>query len=122
MAAPNIVNITSVYGRSTGLLLTTSNQDVLLNAASSNKVLKINSIFATNITADNSNALLTAAFYDSSITTTLEFSNLTVIPPFTTLVVVDKDSSFYLEEGDKIIAKADKANGIKFIISYEEVA
>lgn len=122
MAAPNIVNITGVYGKTTGILLTNSNQDILLNAANSNKVLKINSIFATNVTSDNSNASLTAAFYDSSITTTLEFSNLTVIPPFTTLVVVDKDSSFYLEEGDKIIAKADKANGIKFIISYEEVA
>jgi hypothetical protein len=120
MANPNILNVTSLYGKSTGLLLTTSTQDIV--TATTNKVFKINSIFGTNVTSDNSNTSLTVIFYDSSTGTSSELCSLSVIPAYNTLVALDKDSSIYLEEGDKIQARADKANAIKLTISWEEIS
>ena len=44
MAAPNIVNVTNINGRTFGNVLTTSNVIILANGASSGNVLKINNI------------------------------------------------------------------------------
>ena len=49
MAAPNLVNVSSIYGKTVGADLGTSIAAVLSNAGSSNKVFKINSIYVTNI-------------------------------------------------------------------------
>lgn len=122
MAAPNIVNVSALYGKSAGLALTTSDQDLLLNAANSNKVFKVNSIFVSNVTPTNVNASLYVAFYDSSALTSYEISNAVVVPPYTTLVVVDKDSSIYLEESDKITARASTNSALKVVISYEDIS
>lgn len=119
MANPNILNVTVLNGKSSGALLTTGNQDIV--TAVTNKIFKINSIFATNVTTDNSNASVTVIFYDSSSGVSAELCYLSVIPPYNTLVVLDKDSSIYLEEGDKIIARADKADAIKLVVSWEEI-
>ena len=44
MAAPNVVNVTSIYGKTVGAALGTSTGDILVNTASSGKLLKLNSI------------------------------------------------------------------------------
>ena len=54
MAAPNLVNVSSIYGKTVGADLGTSIAAVLSNAGSSNKVFKINSIYVTNIDGTNS--------------------------------------------------------------------
>lgn len=120
MANPNILNVTTLNGKSSGSLLTTSNQDIV--TATSNKIFKINSIFGTNVTSDNSNTSLTVIFYDFSSGVSSELCYLSVIPAYNTLVVLDKDSSIYLEEGDKIQARADKVSAIKLTISWEEIS
>ena len=48
MAAPNLVNVSSIYGKTVGADLGTSIAAVLSNAGGSNKVFKINSIYVTN--------------------------------------------------------------------------
>ncbi len=51
MAAPNLVNVTSIYGKTHGQDITTSLADVVTCAAE--KVLKINSIICSNIDGTN---------------------------------------------------------------------
>ena len=54
MAAPNIVNVTSIFGKTAyDSDVGTSDSDLLSNAAGSNKVLKINTIIAANIDGTN---------------------------------------------------------------------
>ena len=53
MAAPNLVNVSSIYGKTVGASLGTSIAAVLANGGSSNKVLKINSIYVTNVDGTN---------------------------------------------------------------------
>ena len=49
MAAPNIVNVTAIYGNSASVSLsTTSATQLASNAASSGKAYKINSIVVSN--------------------------------------------------------------------------
>lgn len=118
MAAPNIVNVTSIYGKTTGLALTTVSQDVLTCAA--NKLLKINSIIVANVdgvTTTSCNVL----FYNADNTTSYHLAKTIDVPNDATLVVLGKDAPIYLEEGDKIQALAAVNGDLEIIISYEEL-
>tara|TARA_S200002703_G_scaffold67464_1_gene58667 strand:+ start:389 stop:757 length:369 start_codon:yes stop_codon:yes gene_type:complete len=119
MAAPNLVNVTSIYGKTVGAALsTTTTTDILTCAA--NKLLKINSIIVSNIDGTN-DASATVYFYDSSATTRYALAFTIVVPADTTLVVIGKDSPIYLEESDQIEAGANAASDLQIVISYEEL-
>ncbi len=58
MAAPNIVNITTLTGKTTYVnLTTTGSTSILSNASGSNRVYKINSLFVSNIDTANVNCI-----------------------------------------------------------------
>ena len=119
MAAPNVVNVTSIYGKTTGLALTSSSQDVLTCAA--DKLLKLNSIIIANVDGNNQDAV-TVGWYNADNTTTFKLASTVNVPADSTLVVLGKDSPIYLEEGDKITALGVAASGdLEIIVSYEEL-
>jgi hypothetical protein len=120
MAAPNIVNVSSIYGRTVGYTLgTTLNQSYVACPSNSNKVLKINNILVSN-TGDTVEEV-TVSFYDSTFTSSFALANAISIPPSSSLVILGKESSIYLEEGDTIQAGATSVNILDIIISYEEL-
>ena len=53
MTAPNIAGLTTVTGKSVGVAVGTSATDLVANAASSNKVFKINSVVISNVDGTN---------------------------------------------------------------------
>ena len=119
MAAPNIVNVTSIYGKTMGAALGTSaNTDIL--TCPSDKVLKINSIIVANVDGTNS-ADVTVSFYDNSATARYKLANTITVPQDATLIVLGKDSPIYLEESDQIEASASVASDLEIVISYEEL-
>ena len=119
MAAPNIVNVTSIYGRTQGAALGTSaNTDIL--ECPSNKLLKINSIIVANVDGTNA-ANLNVSFYDSSATARYALASTVAVPADSTLVVIGKDSPLYLAEGDQIEASASAAGDLELVISFEEL-
>ena len=120
MAAPNVVNVTSIYGKTVGAALGTSSGDILVNTASSGKLLKLNSIIVASIDASN-NADVTVQFYNADNTTGYHLAKAVVVPYKSTLIVLGKDAPVYLEEGDKIQALASAAGDLEIIISYEEL-
>ena len=119
MAVPNIVNVTTIYGRSTGAALTTNLITTQLTCPV-NKVLKINSIFVSNVDLLDS-VEVTVDFYDSSQTTSFALSSTIIVPSKSTLIVVGKETGIYLEEGDEIRAGASHIDRAEIIISYEEL-
>jgi len=121
MAAPNLVNVTSIYGKTMGATLgTTDTTDILPNSSGSNKVLKINSIIVASI--DTSNAAdVTVYFYNDSGSERIAIAKEVTVPAKSTLVVIGKDSPIYLEEGDQIEAGASASSDLQIIISYEEL-
>tara|TARA_Y100000361_G_scaffold68142_1_gene60028 strand:- start:142 stop:507 length:366 start_codon:yes stop_codon:yes gene_type:complete len=118
MAAPNVVNVSSIYGKTMGGTLATSNADML--TCPTDKLLKINSIIVANVDGTDA-ADVTVAFYNADNTTAYHLAKTVQIPADSTLVVLGKDSPIYLEEGDKIQALASAASDLDMIISYEEL-
>ena len=119
MAAPNVVNVTSIYGKTTGLALTSSSQDVLTCPAE--KLLKVNSIIVANVDGSSADDV-DVIFYNADNTTGYHLAKLVTVPSKSTLVVLGKDAPIYLEEGDKIQANGAAASGdLEIIVSYEEL-
>lgn len=121
MTAPNIAGLTTVTGKSVGVAVGTSATDLVANAASSNKVFKINSVIVSNV--DGTNTASVDVILDKAGEGGLY--NLTKnidVPAETTLVVVSKDTQLYLEEGDKITVTANAASDLQAICSYEEIS
>ena len=124
MAAPNIVNVATITGKSAVVNLTDTNATaVVSNAASSGKVFKVNSLTVANV--DGSVAAdITVSYYsqDDIGGTATEIVKTVSVPQDSTLVVIDKNTSLYLEEDKSIGATASAANDLKVFVSYEEIS
>ena len=124
MAAPNIVNVTSIIGRTASLTPSNTTANILLaNAAGSNKVFKVEMIVAANIdgaaTFAATVAINTAA--NGSGTSTAIASTVDV-PNDAALIIVDKSTSFYLEEDRSIVVTSSTASKIAYTVSYEDIS
>lgn len=119
MAAPNILNATSIYGKSMGAALSTTETTDILTCAS-DKVLRIKSILVSNVDGTN-NAAATVYFYDNSASTRYALVKTVNVPADASLVVLGDSSILYLEEGDQIEAGASAASDLEIIIAYEEL-
>jgi len=123
MAAPNIVNISSMVGKTdTTSLTTTSPTNILNNAASSNKVLRVTMVRAVNV--DGSNAAdITVSLYSAASLggTATELIQAKEVAINTNLDIITKDTPLYLEEDTSLGATASAANDIKMIVTYEEI-
>jgi hypothetical protein len=124
MAAPNIVNVATIIGKTAVVNLTsTSATSIVSNAASSNKVFKINSLYVSNVDGTVA-ADITINLYsqDNIGGTATEIVKTISVPADATLVVIDKNSSIYLEEDKSIGAIASAASDLKIVCSYEEIS
>jgi len=124
MAAPNIVNVATITGKTNVVDLTsTSATSVVSNAASSGKVIKINSLIVSNVDG-TSNADITINLYSAAALggTATQICSTVAVPADSSLVVIDKSSGIYLEEDKSIGATAGSANDLKVICSYEEIS
>lgn len=117
MAAPNIVNVTTITGKTAVLAATTTATAIITNDAASNKVLKINALLAANIDG-TSNAELTIDLFRNS--TPYHLAYTVVVPADSTLDVLNK--SVYLEEGDALRVTAGADATLEVVCSYEEIS
>jgi hypothetical protein len=124
VANPNIINVTTILGKSAVVSLTTTAATaVLSNAAASGKVFKINSLIVSNVDGTNA-ADITVSYYSAAAIggTATQIVSTISVPADATLVVIDKGTSIYLEEDRSIGAKAGTANDLKVLVSYEEIS
>ena len=133
MAAPNIVNVTTITGVTTfhaGIAVTTGGKGalgittVVSNAASSGKVLKINSLVAAGIGATTG---VTLQYFNhvnhASAASTVSIGMTMAVPTFSTLAIITKDNSVYLEENTALGIFAQPVAGtIDVVCSYEEIS
>ena len=124
MAAPNIVNVTTITGKSNVVSLTTTSATaVVSNAASSGKVFKINSLVVSNVDGTNAADITIALYSEDDIGgTATEIVSTVSVPADASLIVIDKNTSIYLEEDRSIGATAGAANDLKVVVSYEEIS
>ena len=133
MAAPNIVNVTTITGVTTfhaGIAATTGGKGtagvttVVSNGSGSGKVLKINSLSAAAI---GSTTGVTLQYFNdinhASAGSTVSIAMTVSVPTFSSLVVISKENSIYLEENTSLgIFCQQNAGTIDVICSYEQIS
>ena len=131
MANPNIVNVTTIYGKTTYLTPGGTTALVLLpNAASSGKVLKINQIVAANVNGSAAVDTTVSLYTNGAVAqgsapsggTAYPIVSTISVPADASLIVTDKTTAIYLEEGNSISVTSGTASGITYSISYEDIS
>ena len=131
MAAPNIVNVTTIYGKTTYYTPSGTTAVVLLtNAASSGKVLKINQIVAANVNGSAAVNTTVSLYTNGAVAqgsapsggTAYPIASVISVPALASLIVTDKTTAIYLEEGTCISVTSGTASGITYSISYEDIS
>jgi hypothetical protein len=130
MANPNIVNVTAIYGLTTYLTPSGTSAVVLLaNTASSGKIYKINQLTAANVAG--SAVTVTVSIYTNGAVaqgsapsggTAYPIISGVSVPSTASLIVVDKSSVFYLQEGTSITVTSGTGSGIAYTLSYEDIS
>jgi hypothetical protein len=128
MAAPNIASLTTITGKTTYFTPTGTTAVVLLpNAAASNNVLKINQIVVANIDGTNAVDATVSIYTNGAVAqgsapsggTAFPIASTVSVPADASLIVVDKTTGIYLEEGTSISITSGTASKLTFSVSYE---
>jgi len=117
MAAPNIVNVSTITGKTAVQAVGTSATAIVTNSAASGKVFKVNALYVSNVDGTN-NAEINVDIYRSS--TAYHIGKTIVVPADATLDVISK--AIYLEEGDTLRLTASAASDLEAVCSYEEIS
>lgn len=119
MAAPNIVNVATITGKTAVQLPTTTPADIVSNAGGSNTVVKVNTLSIANVNGTAA-ATVNASVFRSSVE--YKLAHVISVPAGSTLVVLDKTNSIYLEEGDSLRVTASINSYLHAVCSYEIIA
>jgi hypothetical protein len=124
VANPNIVNVTNILGRTVVVDLSTTNATLVVeNTAASGKIFKINSLYVSNVDGTNAADITISLFSEDNIGgTATQIASTVTVPADATIIVIDKNSSIYLEEDKSIGATASAANDLKIVCSFEEIS
>ena len=117
MAAPNIVNVATIVGKTAVQAVGTSATAIVTNSGSSNKVFKVNALYVSNIDGTAA-ADITVDLFRSS--TAYAIASTISVPADATLDIVSK--AIYLEEGDSLRCTASASGDLVAVCSYEEIS
>ncbi len=123
MSAPNIVNVATITGKTAQVAIGTSATQILENPASSGKVFKVNVLMITNIDGTNA-ADITVNLYpqDDVGGTGVEIASTISVPADAVLVLIEKNTSLYLEEDKSLGGIASATGDLIATVSYEEIS
>jgi hypothetical protein len=117
MAAPNIVNVATITGKTAVLAVTTSATAIVTNAADSGKVFKVNALYVSNVDGTSAADINVDIFRSS---TAYHVAKTVSVPADATLDIISK--SIYLEEGDSLRLTASANSDLEAVCSYEEIS
>ncbi len=122
MANPNIVNVSSIYGKVAGISVTSTPTAIVQNPNGSNKVYKINSLIVSNIDGSSAADVTVTLFKNQDVSYSL--ASTISVPSDSTLVIISKDTSIYLEENDsiRVFGALGVAGDLQAVCSYEEIS
>lgn len=117
MAAPNIVSVATITGKTAVQAVPATATAIITNAAGSGKVIKVNALYVGNV--DTATAYdLTVDLYRSTVAYRL--APTISVAAKSTMDVFSK--AIYLEEGDTLRLTASSASKLEAVASYEEIS
>ena len=122
MAEANIVAVTSIYGYTKTYAITTAGVVVANNTASPNKLYKINLLSISNVDGVN-DATVTVQIRTAVASSPVarHLVKTVTVPADSTLIVIDKNTSLYLEEDMDIKVLASATGDLEAICSYDVI-
>ena len=121
MSNPNIAAATSILGGTVYGSIGTSLTEVLENAASSNAIIKVNSVVIIN--EDGTNAAdVSMTISDASGGSDNFIAKLITVPAKSNLVLISADMRIYLLENKAINLQASAVGDLVYCISYETIS
>lgn len=117
MANPNIVDVTTIYGKTAVQAVSTTATAIVTNSADSGKIFKVNALYVSNVDG-TSTGEITIDLYRS--TTAYHIAKTISVPADATLDVISK--TVYLQEGDALRLTANANSTIQAVCSYEEIS
>lgn len=118
MTAPNLYAINSVQGFTNSDGCPNTLTTILDNNATSNEVLRINSLYISNI--QTSSASIDIVFRKNNTNNYIAFNNL--VNPGSTSVIITRETFIYIEEGCSLMIKASVAGHLQYVLSYEKIS
>jgi len=123
MANPNVGEPSFIYGNNAFLKGTTTPTAILSNPANSNKVYKVNTIFASCLSTGNTTQANLVLYTGANLTgTAYQIVGPIVLPPFATIVMADVTSAIYIKENQSLGFYAPDNNQIDVSVSWEEIS
>lgn len=119
MANVNLKSLTTVFGENASIAdIPTSASGIV--TCGSNEVLKVNSLYVSNIDSTNA-ATVTADVYDGSNVNSYLVKGLSV-GAGGTVNIVTNETSIYINEGQSIRLTSSASGDIAGFISYERIS
>lgn len=119
MANPNIAMTSGIFGKTDVLSVGTAATAITTNAASSDKVCKINMLSVAN-TDGSSSVDVNVDIFRGSVA--YHIAKTISVPADSSLVVIGKENPLYLMEGDSLRVTAGAADKAQAVCSYEEIS
>lgn len=124
MAAPNLLNPTTITLKTANVALSDTNPTVIVNnAASSGKAIKVISVRATNVDGTNNcDITLERHSADDGAGTGYALASTITVPADAAIDLITEDSMVGLEEDSSLVATASAGNDIEIVATYLEIS
>ena len=131
MANPNLLAATTASGTTTYYTPSGTTAVVLVtNAAASGQVYKINQIVAANVNGSSAVNATVSIYTNGAVAqgsapsggTAYPIVSTVSVPASASLIVSDKTTAIYLQEGTCISVTSGTASGITYSVSYEVIS
>jgi len=115
----NLVNVTDIEGFTINGAVTTSDTDII--TVPSDYIYKINTIIITNIDGTNAASIILRVTTNHPTLTYYDIAQTVSVPADATLVAIDRNSSFYLDETDRLRIVGSANSDLTYLVSGEKM-
>lgn len=123
MANPNIVNVTSIYGNTSYLIpSTTSATTWTALTPAVGTVNKIDNIVASNVTASAVAVTVSINSATGGGGTAYRIAYQISVPANSSLIIVDKTTSFYVGEGQSVVVTVGTGSALELTAAFEAIS
>ena len=118
MATPDLVNVATINGILGAGAVTTSNQDIIDVPA--DKLYKVNGLYVSNVDGTNDATVSVSVSVDNG-SNFYHLAKTVTVPADSTVQIITKDSSIYLDETDLLRIVGSANNMLEYVYSLESL-
>ena len=120
MSQMNIVSVSTIYGNTTGMVVSTVPTAIVTNTSSSSAVYKINTLVVSNISGTGTASINVDVYKNQATAYRLAYQ--VPVTANTSFSPIDKGLIVYLQENDSIRLTSSANGYLEAVCSYEAIS